>query len=293
MDIERFDCSSGGVAYCQGCYTMEKSELGDYVRFDDYESLKAENARLQSIIGDQDRILRSSVPEHHKGCASPVGAVQNYISELETEIERLQQVAEITNDTMRRMVEEANAQAENLREQLEIYGDKLASAEIVIQSFTDQKPAYKIDYQYGDDEEDPDLEYAGDLVFYALDGKDYERGTLFYTRPIPAQQSPAVAVPDRWQDKLELAHMKGQSFAGIDPSFSAAQECAIKMMAGLSFTSPRITEQDAREIVTSWVRHVDDHDETVAIPDFEWSHHEWKLILRALLNKLNGEKNGQ
>jgi hypothetical protein len=75
-----------------------------------------------------------------------------------------------------------------LREQLEVVGDKLANTEIVIQSFTEQKPAYKIDYQYGDDEEDPDPEYAGDLVFYALDGKDYERGTLFYTHPIPNQQ---------------------------------------------------------------------------------------------------------
>lgn len=50
--------------------------------------------------------------------------------------------------------------------------------------------------------------------------------------PAPKQE-PVGEAPDRWQDKLELAHMKGQSFAGIDPSFSAAQECAMKMMPGL------------------------------------------------------------
>lgn len=32
---------------------------------------------------DEDRILRASVPERHKGCASPIGAVQSYIAELE------------------------------------------------------------------------------------------------------------------------------------------------------------------------------------------------------------------
>ncbi len=36
-----------------------------------------------------DRILRSSVPERHKGCTSPVGAVQNYIVELEQALERI------------------------------------------------------------------------------------------------------------------------------------------------------------------------------------------------------------
>jgi hypothetical protein len=34
--IERFDCTSGGYAYCQGCFTMEKEEYGDYVRYEDH-----------------------------------------------------------------------------------------------------------------------------------------------------------------------------------------------------------------------------------------------------------------
>jgi hypothetical protein len=37
----------------------------------------------EAIDADMDHLLRASVPERHKGCASPVGSVQNYISELE------------------------------------------------------------------------------------------------------------------------------------------------------------------------------------------------------------------
>jgi histone H3/H4 len=50
-------------------------------------------------IQDWDRILRSSVPEQHKDCTSPVGAVQNYIAELE------EQIQELTKDAERLAVE--------------------------------------------------------------------------------------------------------------------------------------------------------------------------------------------
>lgn len=42
-------------------------------------------AVAQPVAGMEawDRVLRSSVPERWKGCASPVGAVQSYIAELE------------------------------------------------------------------------------------------------------------------------------------------------------------------------------------------------------------------
>jgi hypothetical protein len=38
---------------------------------------------LQASIADMDHLLRASVPDRHKVCTSPVGSVQNYISELE------------------------------------------------------------------------------------------------------------------------------------------------------------------------------------------------------------------
>jgi hypothetical protein len=50
----------------------------------------------------------------------------------------------------------------------------------------EQKPAFKLGYVYDDDEDEPDPEYAGDLVFYSLDGRDYERGAIFYAAPVPA-----------------------------------------------------------------------------------------------------------
>ena len=41
--VKRFNCTSGGAQFCQGCYTMERDdEYGDYVRFEDYERLTAE-----------------------------------------------------------------------------------------------------------------------------------------------------------------------------------------------------------------------------------------------------------
>ncbi len=39
--------------------------------------------RLKAMLADDDRILRSSVPERWKHTTSPVGAVQSYIAELE------------------------------------------------------------------------------------------------------------------------------------------------------------------------------------------------------------------
>lgn len=32
---------------------------------------------------DEDRVLRASVPDRHKGATSPIGAAQSYIAELE------------------------------------------------------------------------------------------------------------------------------------------------------------------------------------------------------------------
>lgn len=38
---------------------------------------------------DEDRVLRSSVPERWKNCASPIGAVQSYIAEMERALAHL------------------------------------------------------------------------------------------------------------------------------------------------------------------------------------------------------------
>ena len=51
---------------------------------DERDELRGEVKRLLAEAEYADRILRSSVPERHKGVTSPIGAVQNYIAELET-----------------------------------------------------------------------------------------------------------------------------------------------------------------------------------------------------------------
>lgn len=48
-----------------------------------FRALQDEVRRLDAALDDQDRVLRSSVPERWKDCTSPVGAVQGYIAELE------------------------------------------------------------------------------------------------------------------------------------------------------------------------------------------------------------------
>ncbi len=45
--------------------------------------------RALQELATWDRVLRASVPEEHKGCESPVGAVQSYICALERRPERV------------------------------------------------------------------------------------------------------------------------------------------------------------------------------------------------------------
>lgn len=45
-EVKRYDCTDGGARFCQGCYTMSECEFGEYVSWDDYESLLAERDAL-------------------------------------------------------------------------------------------------------------------------------------------------------------------------------------------------------------------------------------------------------
>lgn len=49
-DVKRYDCTNGGSRYCQGCYTMTETPLGDYVSSDDYEALEAEAQALREEV---------------------------------------------------------------------------------------------------------------------------------------------------------------------------------------------------------------------------------------------------
>lgn len=46
--VKRYDCTSGGSKFCQGCYTMTECEYGDYVAWEDFDAMRerAEKAEL-------------------------------------------------------------------------------------------------------------------------------------------------------------------------------------------------------------------------------------------------------
>jgi hypothetical protein len=55
-EVKRYDCTDGGARFCQGCYTMSECEFGEYVSWDDYESLLAERDRLREDRDSQQRV---------------------------------------------------------------------------------------------------------------------------------------------------------------------------------------------------------------------------------------------
>lgn len=65
--------------------------------------LQARVAELEAALAEQDRVLRSSVPERWKGCVSPVGSAQCCIAELEDALMRvrLEAVADDQDDWFR------------------------------------------------------------------------------------------------------------------------------------------------------------------------------------------------
>lgn len=98
-----------------------------------------------------------------------------------------------------------------------------------------------------------------------------------YSRPIPVQPSPAVAVPDDWrivEKKTCYALICGNEVIATLAGSEAQENAAIiaKLLA-----SPRIAEQDVREILDAYWNSTDDCGDWLKSVDG-----------RALLNKLNG-----
>lgn len=114
--------------------------------------------------------------------------------------------------------------------------------------------------------------------------------TLLFAREIEkaviddnAQQSPAVEVPDDVKSQIYRLIETCEKFYGTDE----ARGTVAKWLED-SVQSPRITEQDAREIVEKIARNVpeDTNDNPMAFAN------EWALFVieeaKELLNKLNG-----
>jgi hypothetical protein len=54
--VARYNCTSGGAQFCQGCYQMERDEYGDYVRFADYERLTAERDQYKQRLTEAQQL---------------------------------------------------------------------------------------------------------------------------------------------------------------------------------------------------------------------------------------------
>lgn len=70
--VKRYDCTSGGAKFCQGCYTMTERELGDYVGWEDFDTLAQrlqEAERLQAQASD----LLRDLCEGMRACGVPGG----------------------------------------------------------------------------------------------------------------------------------------------------------------------------------------------------------------------------
>jgi hypothetical protein len=50
QQVKRYDCGNGGAQFCQGCYTMEENALGDYVRYEDFERLRAALVKSVAVV---------------------------------------------------------------------------------------------------------------------------------------------------------------------------------------------------------------------------------------------------
>ncbi len=70
-DVKRYDCTSGRAMYCYGCYTMEESELGDYVEWEAYEALQAECERLKRYYKNGIECFANPCERHSGGRTPP------------------------------------------------------------------------------------------------------------------------------------------------------------------------------------------------------------------------------
>ncbi len=61
--VVRYDCTSGGAQFCQGCYTMEESDYGDYVTWEEYmELVRVCKSALAALKGrEHDGFLRDAI----------------------------------------------------------------------------------------------------------------------------------------------------------------------------------------------------------------------------------------
>lgn len=61
--VKRYDCTSGGAQFCQGCYTMTRDdEYGDYVLHEDYAAIRAQLDDAAILIARLAHSLKKANP---------------------------------------------------------------------------------------------------------------------------------------------------------------------------------------------------------------------------------------
>ena len=94
MDTDKLKALALGYVYENGDHWYNEHQVSDGISYEPAANFivgcsPATVLALIAEVEDADRLLRASVPDRWKDCASPVGAVQSYIAELEAEVERL------------------------------------------------------------------------------------------------------------------------------------------------------------------------------------------------------------
>lgn len=64
--VKRYDCTSGGSAYCYGCYTMTETEHGDYVQAEDYDAVAAERDELRTALAQTDALASEAAQRNEE-----------------------------------------------------------------------------------------------------------------------------------------------------------------------------------------------------------------------------------
>lgn len=68
--VKRYDCTSGGSKFCQGCYTMTECEYGDYVAWEDFDAMRQRAEKAEARIEELAAMVRATLAKQ-AGLESP------------------------------------------------------------------------------------------------------------------------------------------------------------------------------------------------------------------------------
>ncbi|MFA7945233.1 hypothetical protein ACEK06_22695 [Pseudomonas brenneri] len=75
-EVKRYDCTNGKAQHCYGCYEMTETNLGDYVKSEDFDRVTAERDALQQRLTAADERADTAT-----------SLIQRIVANFDTEIE--------------------------------------------------------------------------------------------------------------------------------------------------------------------------------------------------------------